>query len=268
MAEDYKPTEEEKRKIFNIYGTVSDELCYAHARLQKQGVEPFKGKYDGQVSDLFAAARKQAHKSHKKVGIYLSAGDVITGLFVIAPDETGSNQALFDWYVKNQKQLRCDKSIAQQKAEEQAQPTVRDYAIGIGMVDDLLAKSSTISVNGEGTRTTVYYDSHNWAVRVENYHVTEDGKMTKFGPQSWVHAEVDAHGNPKYENGKLKYVVDHQTIILKRGGPEKVNDKIITNVVAPAEARYAKVYRMLNRGRSSRQNGGNPGQGGNQGQGM
>ena len=114
---------EYKRKIFNLYGTASEEVCYAHERLEKLGVVPFQGAYDGMVGDIFAAAMKESKEIDKKVALFLDSG-VVTGLFVLSPDKKANDPAYcsskFQEYVKGQKKLRWDKPIEQQKAEERS----------------------------------------------------------------------------------------------------------------------------------------------------
>ena len=77
---------EYRKKIFELYGTASEEVCYAHERLEKSGIKPFSGKYNGDVQDIFAAAMQQAKAENKKVAVNLYSG-VMTGLFVVAPDK-------------------------------------------------------------------------------------------------------------------------------------------------------------------------------------
>ena len=112
---------EYRKKIFELYGTASEEVCYAHERLEKSGIKPFSGKYNGDVQDIFAAAMQQAKAENKKVAVNLYSG-VMTGLFVVAPDKLADNpdycKAKFEEYKKNQQKLRWDKPIEQQKIEE------------------------------------------------------------------------------------------------------------------------------------------------------
>ena len=77
---------EYKKKIFGLYGTASEEVCYAHERLEKSGVKPFSGKYNDDVQDIFAAAMQQAKAENKKEAVNLYGG-VMTGLFVVPPDK-------------------------------------------------------------------------------------------------------------------------------------------------------------------------------------
>ena len=114
---------EYEKKIFGLYGTASEEVCYAHERLEKLGVKPFSGKHDGAAQNIFVAAMQQAKAENKKVALALFTGD-IRGLFVVSPDKLADNpdycKAKFEEYKKNQKKLRWDKPIEQQKMEEKA----------------------------------------------------------------------------------------------------------------------------------------------------
>ena len=114
---------EYREKIFDLYRAVSEEVCYAHERLEKMGVKPFSGKYNGDVQDIFTAAMQQAKAENNKVAFALFGGG-IGGLFVVAPDKLADNpdycKAKFEEYKKNQRKLRWDKSIEQQKIEEKA----------------------------------------------------------------------------------------------------------------------------------------------------
>ena len=132
-------------------------------------------------------------------------------------------------------------------ATEKTQEIERDYAIGVGVSKDgkIISKSSTILVNGEGSRTTVFYDpTTGKAEKVSSEQVDINGKVTKFGPQSLLH-----------EDGSVAY----QEIIYSKGRKE-VPKKTITNVLSEAEARFKKVNSILtkaSRGRDPKLSGGN-----------
>ena len=108
--------------MYKTYGTISLEAAYAHERMKKLGgIEPYAGRPDGMVRDVFARAMKQASKDKKKVALFLNSG-VIRGMFVVAPDPKSDDPAYcsakFEECMKNQQTARWDKPIDQQKAEE------------------------------------------------------------------------------------------------------------------------------------------------------
>ncbi|MBO6282065.1 MAG: hypothetical protein J6N49_06010 [Alphaproteobacteria bacterium] len=130
-----KPIEEQKKeepldrfsvyeygkKLYEKWEVFSKEEQYAAERLERMGVEPYVGKMNGNVSDIFWNAMKQAKAENNKVGVKLRSG-VINGLFVVGPEPMADDKEYaalrFEQYVENQQKFRYDKPIAMQKAEE------------------------------------------------------------------------------------------------------------------------------------------------------
>lgn len=130
-----KPIEEQKKeepfdrfqiyeygkKLYEKWGVTSKEGQYAAERLEKLGIKPYDGRMNGNVSDIFWNAMKQAKANNNQVALHLNSG-VIKGLFVVAPENMADDKEFatqrFNQYVKNQQNLRYDKPIAVQIAEE------------------------------------------------------------------------------------------------------------------------------------------------------
>ena len=109
--------DEQKAKIFDLYRIATDEVCYAHKRLEKLGVEPFSGKYDGDSKDILREAIAQAKHNKKSVSVFLNCAEV-QGLFVVSPGQAPANLSFAD-FVENAAQKRWDKPVEQQKKEEE-----------------------------------------------------------------------------------------------------------------------------------------------------
>ena len=113
--------DKEKEKLLKKYRGFSAEIGYADKRLDKLGVVPFSGKYDGEGQDIFAKALQQAAKENNNVAVYINTGEV-KGLFVVGPEAGVKDPEYcamrFDYYKQNQERLRWDKPIDQQKIEE------------------------------------------------------------------------------------------------------------------------------------------------------
>ena len=106
--------------LYNKWGVTSDEGCYAAERLEKNGIEPYKGRCSTDIREMFAMVVSKASQINKNVAIDLNSG-YLTGLFVVSPLKEGETiENRFDYFVTNQKKLRWDKPIEQQKAEEKA----------------------------------------------------------------------------------------------------------------------------------------------------
>ena len=106
--------------IYKKWGVASDEGCYAAERLEKLGIKAYKGKISSDIEDTFKMVVDEATRINKKVAINLTSG-ILTGLFVISPLKEGETvEKRFDYFVENQKKLRWDKPVEQQKAEEKA----------------------------------------------------------------------------------------------------------------------------------------------------
>lgn len=114
-------TYEYQKEVYEKYGAVTDELCYADERIKQQGIKPCNGRNDGTDFEMFTRATLQAELNKEKVAVFLDSGR-IRGLFVVSPDERigedGYLENKFESYVKNQKKYRYDKPIPQQKAEQ------------------------------------------------------------------------------------------------------------------------------------------------------
>lgn len=112
---------EQHLEVFNAYRTFSEKVYYAHKRLQKIGIEPYSGKYDGTQQDIFTKAMQQAKKENNEVAVYLN-GEV-EGLFVVAPERAADDleycAARFENYKQQQEAFRWDKPIEEQKKEEE-----------------------------------------------------------------------------------------------------------------------------------------------------
>ena len=104
----------ERLKVFDLYGTATDEVCYAQKRLGPD-VVAYNRNYVGQPDKMVQYAIEQAQRINKPVAIFLSGQ--VTGLFKITPQITSAD-AFYDHLVKDQKMLRWDKPIEQQRAEE------------------------------------------------------------------------------------------------------------------------------------------------------
>ena len=102
-----------------IYGSCSDEVCYASRRLQKIGAVPFTGRYDGKVQDVYSMAIAQAKKNNEMVSVYLDSGEV-KGLFLVTPGHPSPEFIDSYWPVFKEKanNSRWDKPIEEQKKEE------------------------------------------------------------------------------------------------------------------------------------------------------
>ncbi len=104
--------------LFLKWDAVTLEERYAAERLERMGVIPYEGERVGDASAVFASVVQEATKTGKKHSVNLCFGD-IRGLFVVPPLKEGeSAEEMYDRYVKDQKRLRWDKPIEQQKAEE------------------------------------------------------------------------------------------------------------------------------------------------------
>lgn len=112
---------EEKERLINKYSAFSNELLYADKRLDKLGVIPFRGLYDGEGKDIFAKAMQQAAKENSNVAVYINTGEM-KGLFVVGPEAGTDNPEYcalrFECYKQNQDRFRWDKPLEQQKIEE------------------------------------------------------------------------------------------------------------------------------------------------------
>lgn len=116
---------ERKLEIYRKYDSMDEKVCYAVERLEKLGVKPYVKSFTGNGTcfDFFKDAAEQATRKNHKVAIFLTSGE-IKGLFVISPDKNVGDEEYmkgkYKDYVDNQKRLRWDKPIEQQKAEEKA----------------------------------------------------------------------------------------------------------------------------------------------------
>ena len=108
-------------EVFNLYGTFSEDVYYAHKRLQKIGAKPFRGVYDGTSKEIFIKAMQQAKEENNYVSVYLNCGE-ITGLFMVGPEKLANDLVAcairYEVY-KNRPELRWDKPIDEQKKEEE-----------------------------------------------------------------------------------------------------------------------------------------------------
>ncbi|HCU58675.1 MAG TPA: hypothetical protein DIC64_01700 [Alphaproteobacteria bacterium] len=127
-----KPIEEQKKeeksdqytekgyglKLYKKWGVLSKEGQYAAERLEKLGIEHYEGKCSTDIRTMFGSVVDEATRKNKKVAVQLNSG-ALYGLFVVSPLKEGeTKESKYDYFVANQKRLRWDKPIEQQKAEE------------------------------------------------------------------------------------------------------------------------------------------------------
>ncbi len=107
-----------KLKIYHVYGSMDDKVVYAAKRLERLGIEPYIARRGAKDVDIFNGAQQQADKSDTYTAFYLDSSK-IKGLFVVAPQQSSSDDK-FNYYVENQEKLRWDsKSVDEQKRDEE-----------------------------------------------------------------------------------------------------------------------------------------------------
>ena len=107
-------SDEYKKETYELWGSPSDEVCFARQRLEKLGVEPYEQvnkDLSGKDKEVYDRVKEYATKQNKKVAVYLKSGN-IEGLFVVSPAEKRD----FENLCKYKEILREDKLIVQQMA--------------------------------------------------------------------------------------------------------------------------------------------------------